>query len=71
MSGSPELVRAWLEGDWSVISGAFFPEFGPQHIVLPIDLPPHWARFRAMDWGSAKPFAVLWFAVSDGELPWR
>jgi hypothetical protein len=25
-SGSPELVRAWLEGDWSVVSGAFFPE---------------------------------------------
>jgi hypothetical protein len=27
MSGSPELVRAWLEGDWDVIAGAYFPEF--------------------------------------------
>src|SRR5215472_1866822 len=26
-SGSETLVRAWLEGDWSVIDGAFFPEF--------------------------------------------
>ena len=26
-SGTPQLVRAWLEGDWNVIEGAFFPEF--------------------------------------------
>jgi len=67
--GSPDLVRAWLEGDWNVIAGAFFPEFGDRHIVDPIELPSHWTRFRAMDWGSAKPFSVGWYAVSDGELP--
>lgn len=67
--GSPDLVRAWLEGDWNVIAGAFFPEFGDRHIVDPIELPTHWTRFRAMDWGSAKPFSVGWYAVSDGELP--
>ena len=65
-SGAPELVRAWLEGDWSVIAGAFFPEFGPRH-VIPTRAPPgHWLRFRSMDWGSARPFAVGWWAVSDG-----
>lgn len=67
--GSPELVRAWLEGDWSVITGAYFTEFGPQHVIRPIALPVEWTRFRAMDWGSARPFAVHWFAVSDGTLP--
>jgi len=67
--GSPELVRAWLEGDWSVVQGAFFPEFSDKHICLPIKLPDHWTRFRAFDWGSARPFDCLWFAVSDGELP--
>lgn len=67
--GSPELVRAWLEGDWSVISGAYFPEFNSaKHVIRPIELPEHWARIRAMDWGSAKPFCVLWLAVSDGTL---
>ena len=25
--GSEQLVRAWLEGDWDVVEGAFFPEF--------------------------------------------
>lgn len=70
MSGSPELVRAWLEGDWNVIAGAFFPEFSAsKHIIEPMELPPHWQRFRACDWGSARPFSVGWYAVSEGELP--
>lgn len=70
MSGSPELVRAWLEGDWNVIAGAFFPEFSiERHVVQPVELPKHWLRFRSCDWGSARPFAVQWFAVSEGDLP--
>jgi hypothetical protein len=69
MSGSPELVRAWLEGDWNVIAGAFFPEFSmARHVCAPRELPAHWTRFVAADWGSARPFSVGWYAVSDGEL---
>ena len=67
--GSSNLVRAWLDGDWSVIEGAYFPEFSlDRHVIRPFEIPRHWARIRAMDWGSAKPFCVLWFAVSDGEI---
>lgn len=70
MSGSPMLVKAWLEGDWSVIAGAFFPEFSlDRHVVEPRKLPAHWMRFRACDWGSAKPFSVGWYAVSEGDVP--
>ena len=69
-SGSPELVRAWLEGDWSVVSGAFFPEFEmSRHVIAPRALPDHWPRFRSFDWGSARPFACHWWAVSDGSVP--
>ena len=68
-SGSPELVRAWLEGDWSVVTGAYFSEFSvTRHVIAPFEIPSHWVRFRAMDWGSAKPFSVGWYAVSDGEM---
>jgi hypothetical protein len=68
-SGSPELVRAWLEGDWSVVSGAFFPEFSmARHVIAPRELPAHWARFRSFDWGSARPFCCHWWAVSDGSM---
>jgi hypothetical protein len=68
-SGPPELVRAWLLGDWSIIAGAYFLEFNPvKHVISPVAIPEHWARIRCMDWGSAKPFCVLWLAVSDGTL---
>jgi hypothetical protein len=65
--GSPELVRAWLEGDWNVITGAYFPEFSTaKHVLDPFEIPSHWLRFRSADWGTASPFCVLWHAVSDG-----
>jgi hypothetical protein len=69
-SGSPELVRAWLEGDWDVVEGAFFPEFDKhRHVVPPIPrIPHHWIRFRSMDWGSARPFSVGWWAVVQDDF---
>jgi hypothetical protein len=67
--GSPELIRALKEGDWNIIAGAFFPEFDiAKHVIVPFTIPNHWVRYRSMDWGSAAPFAVHWWAVSDGEV---
>jgi hypothetical protein len=63
-SGSKELVQAWLEGDWTVIEGAFFDCWeSARHIVKPFVIPEDWARFRSGDWGSAKPFSFGWWAV--------
>lgn len=68
-AGSESFVRAIKDGDWSVIEGAYFSEFSEsRHVVRPIELPAQWTRFRAMDWGSSKPFSVGWYAVSDGSL---
>ncbi len=64
--GSAELVKAWLTGDWNVVTGAYFSQFGDRHVVDPFKVPRHWARFRAFDWGYAKPFCCGWYAVSDG-----
>ncbi len=64
MVGNAQLVRAWLEGDWSVIEGAFFPEFSEaKHVVAPFQIPATWLRFRSGDWGSARPFSIGWWAV--------
>ena len=64
MAGSAQLVRAWLSGDWSVIEGAFFDCWSHQrHVVRPFVFPSDWSRIRAADWGSAKPFCILWLAV--------
>lgn len=62
--GSEQLVKAWLDGDWSVIEGAFFPEWSNEkHVLRPFVIPEEWLRFRSGDWGSARPFAINWWAV--------
>ena len=68
-SGSQALVRAWLEGDWNIIEGAFFPAFDPtRHVITPPRIPLHWTRFRSMDWGSASPFSIGWWAVVQEDM---
>lgn len=63
-SGSRELVRAWLHGDWDIIEGAFFDCWDPQkHVIRPFEIPKEWSRIRSGDWGSAKPFSIGWWAI--------
>lgn len=67
--GSPELVRAWLEGDWNVVLGAYFPEFSTvKHVIEPFQVPDYWTKFRAIDWGYSDHTCCLWIAVSDGSI---
>lgn len=74
MVGSAALVKAWLEGDWSAIEGAYFDGWDESKHVIPWFKPPQdWLRFRSMDWGYAAPFSVGWWAVvsdtfTDGGL---
>jgi len=63
-TGSENLVKAWLDGDWSVIDGAFFDCWhNNQHTLRPFTIPSDWPRFRSGDWGSAKPFSFGWWAI--------
>lgn len=64
--GSEQLVKAWLEGDWNAVEGAFFDCWSSKIIIRPFGIPSHWARYRSYDWGSASPFSVGWWAVADG-----
>jgi hypothetical protein len=66
--GSEALVKAWLNGDWNAVEGAFFDcwETG-KHIVRPFTVPSDWIRFRSMDWGSARPFSVGWWAIAQDD----
>jgi len=66
MVGSPELVRAWLEGDFEIHEGSYFPEFSSKHIISPFNVPKHWPRYLGYDWGYHSPFAAIWGAVSSG-----
>lgn len=60
-----------LEGDWNVTEGAAFPEFSTEfHVIPPFQIPTHWEKFKAIDYGYRAPSCCLWIAVdpSDGTL---
>lgn len=65
--GSDALVKAMEDGDWNVVAGAYFSNWSTaRHVVRPFAIPAHWVRFGSFDWGSARPFSMGWWAVSDG-----
>lgn len=71
-AGSEALVRAWLEGNWDLVDGAFFDQWDQNVHVLSTRLwlpriPSYALRFRSFDAGYARPFCVGWYAVSDGQ----
>lgn len=72
-SGSEALVKAWLEGNWDIVDGAYFAEFSEETHVKDRDYirfaPPQTVRFRSFDWGSARPFSTGWWAIADGTWP--
>lgn len=62
--GNANLVRAWLDGDWSAVEGAFFDNWSERrHVIEPFEIPRSWTRFRSGDWGSARPFSIGWWAI--------
>jgi phage terminase large subunit len=57
-----ELGKAWRDGDWDSFEGMALPLFNYlKHVINPFDIPSGWAKWRAIDWGSAKPFTCGWF----------
>ena len=60
-------MKAWLDGDWDVVAGAFFDCWNrDKHVIRPFSVPDDWIRFRSFDWGSSRPFSVGWWAIADG-----
>jgi hypothetical protein len=72
LSGSEQLVRAWLMGDWDIVEGAFFSRWRVErNVAIPFKIPDHWLRFRSFDWGYATPFSVGWHAVASDDTPFE
>lgn len=69
-SGSEALVKAWLDGDWDIVDGAYFSDWDSNKHILEhswlYEIPKRATRFRSFDWGSAKPFSAGWWVLSDG-----
>lgn len=65
----PEMAKALAEGDWDVVVGqALHTLSRDRHMVRSFVPPKHWTKFMSIDWGTAKPYSVGWYTVSDGAL---
>ena len=50
-------------GLWVAPDGMFFEDWNPEvHVCDPFEIPEHWPRWLAVDYGYAAPFCALWFA---------
>jgi len=73
-----QLKKAWLYGDWDAFVGQVFnlrndpthyDDHQWTHVINPFPIPNHWTILMSMDWGYTKPFAFMWYALSeDGVL---
>lgn len=61
----PDLREMWLDGNWDALAGRYFSEFRRDiHVVEPFQIPDHWYRYRAIDYGL-DCCACLWIAVDE------
>jgi len=64
----PNKRKAWLWGDWDIVSGGAVSDLWGPHLVLPrFKIPKGWHLDRSFDWGSSHPFSVGFWAESNGE----
>ena len=60
------LRRAYLFGDWDIFAGQFFGEIRKEiHLIKPFEIPPHWNRFGAYDYGFGHCASFGWYAVGE------
>ena len=66
----PDRAKVICDGEWGLESGQYFSMWREKlHVIKPFAIPREWMRFRAMDFGQARPYAVVWVAVDfDGNL---
>lgn len=65
----PELLRAWLEGDWAVNRGAYFAsviEENRNAVPTWQAIPDDWSVYLAHDFGSSAPSVTYLCAISPG-----
>lgn len=65
--GNEALIKAMRDGDWNIVAGGALDDVWSDSVVIPrFRIPAGWRVDRSHDWGSAKPFANLWWAECDG-----
>lgn len=63
---SADWVNRFVYGSFDSFVGQIFTDFNPEaHVIEPFQIPQHWNRFRAVDFGVVHPSAALWAAEDD------
>jgi len=64
MARDAEVAKALRWGDWSVFAGQAFPLWIKERLVCkPFEIPEHWARWRALDYGFVHPWCAGWATI--------
>jgi hypothetical protein len=71
-ASTPAQAEAWLKGSWEITTGGMFDDIWERdiHVIPNIkadQIPKGWRIYRCYDHGQSHPFAVGWFAESNGE----
>ena len=62
---SDGLRQAWRDGNWDMLAGQYFSEFDRNiHVIEPFEIPEHWKKYRAIDYGL-DCLACLWLAIDE------
>lgn len=69
--------RAWIDGDWDISAGMFYPNFRPRllsqemkefpeayHVIPSYTIPAWCHRWMSCDWGHKHHTAVYWYALA-------
>jgi phage terminase large subunit len=60
------LRKAYRYGDWDIFAGQYFQEISKEiHFIPPFEIPSHWNRFGAYDYGYNHPAVFGWFANDE------
>lgn len=66
--GDPELVEAYLRGDWSVVEGAALSQLSEKfHKIKKSVVCSSWPIYRAYDYGHSAPYFVGFYCKATGE----
>lgn len=62
---SDGLRQAWRDGNWDMLAGQYFSMFDRSvHVIEPFEIPQHWQKYRAIDYGL-DCLACVWVAIDE------
>jgi phage terminase large subunit len=69
---NPAWYKVYGLGEWGTFEGQFFSMWDAgKHVCKPFKVPKEWKRYRSLDWGSYRPYAVGWYAIDYDGVAWK